>query len=192
MAYPGPEYMAEFNHWDVMIILNYLSKKYSHYKFYVKCKNSFQEHCLGIYAYKSGWNNLIIDSKIDNVDLMSKSKVIIGLNSLSILEGLLTKACLVNPFWGDACLPDNLLQIDPNDDLVKKCFAFPDSREKMCDIIEDVILARNYVDIDMQSRLKLFNNYIRFDSDDSCTAKFEHIVVSLIEKEEKHHISRLL
>jgi hypothetical protein len=190
MAYPGSEYFALLNFIDVIRILADKSKFYSDYTFWVKCKNSGQT-CLTL-DYLDGIpdHKLRVSHDFDLVELQSKAKIIIGFNSLSILESMLSNAALITPCWGDANLDPFLLQLDPNDELAQSVYNFPRSREDFSTLLDKLL--RTSEEQILQDNLKnkskreeLFARYFFKDPNVPSSKLFEKMMLDTLEDSQK-------
>lgn len=173
LSFPGTDYLAPFTYMDVILCFKKLASKYTNYNFTVKCKDeSHVAESLRILNNNVG--NITISCDIDMIDLLSQSKVIVGYNSLSFLEALLSQAHLIYPFWGDSRYDPYMLQIDPADPEVKNIINIAQSREHFHEVLDEKIQGSNYAG-PTEERIKFLNKSIYFDPLNKSVDVFEKI-----------------
>jgi hypothetical protein len=173
LSFPGNQYLAPFTYTDILLCIKEMSLKYLDYHFVVKCKDAFHiAETLQILNNDVG--NLHISSEIDMIDLLKQSKVIIGYNSLSFLEALLSPAHLILPFWADSKYAPYMLQIDPADQEAQDIVNIAYSREHFQEILDNKIQGPDYEHRD-KKRINYLNKFIYFDPSKKSIDIFEKI-----------------
>jgi hypothetical protein len=105
-------------------------------KFAVKCKD--YDDRVEVEKLLEGYDssNLTLMSEIALYDLLPKSRLIIGYNSLAMVDALLSRAMVVNPWWGDHERPIPQSMINPADEDMIKTILFPRSAEEMNEMLD--------------------------------------------------------
>ncbi len=173
LSFPGSEYLAPFTYIDILLCFKKLASKHTNYNFIVKCKDgSHVAETLRILNNSPG--DISVSCDIDMIDLLSQSKVIIGYNSLSFLEALLSEAHLIYPFWGDSQYDPYMLQIDPANPEAQNIINIAQSREHFHEILDKKIQGSDY-DGPTEKRVNFLNKYIYFDPLNKSVDVFEKI-----------------
>lgn len=173
LSFPGTEYWAPFTYTDIILCLRDLSEKYANYNFIVKCKDQYHiNETLSI--LNGSYGRLKISADLDMIDTLSQSKVVIGFNSLSFLEALLSKAYLICPYWGDSKHEPYLLQINPEEPEVQKIMEIAHSREEFKEKLIMLIGSPEFSQ-SLDQRIAYFNRYIYFDPNHRVIDSFAHI-----------------
>jgi len=68
-------------------------------------------------------------------ELFPRSRVVIGYNSLALVEAMLTDAPVVVPCWGEARAERHNLLLDYNDPLTRRVVTFADSPQQLEDLL---------------------------------------------------------
>lgn len=175
LSFPGTEYWAPFTYNDILINFRDLSKKITEYNFVVKCKDGFhQNETLRLLAGDIGKLDITYDA--DMIDLLSHSKVVVGFNSLSFLEALLSESHLILPYWGDSKHDPYLLQVDPNDPEAKEIIDVATSRKHFTKLLSERIQGKDF-DGNMNKRINYLNKYIYFDKNNRSVDIFEKVLL---------------
>lgn len=175
LSFPGDDYYAPLTYIDISLIFREMAGKYKDYNFVIKCKDSWHiSQTLRILNNDIG--NLTLSADIDMVDLLSQSKVVIGFNSLSFLEALLSQSHLILPYWGDSKHDPYLLQVDPQDPEAQEIIDVSYSREHFAELLERRMNEQVYQG-DMQKRIAYLNKYIYFDENNKSVDIFEKVLL---------------
>ena len=118
--------------------------------------------------------NLIISDVINLFELLPDSKLVIGYNSLSLVEGLMSGAQIVIPSWGQ-CLNNGPKVMYPQDNpLVNELIRFPKDRYEFKSVIDYAI---NNISnpIDNIKAEKLIQQYIYLPKNNTSTNELEEL-----------------
>ncbi len=113
-------------------------------------------------------------------ELLRQSRMVIGYNTTGVLEGYLTDAAVVVPWWKDAVRPpdDTLIsKQSPEDRLVTH---FPETPQAFRTLLDQAVRAPLPVLGTPAERRSRFQRFVAFDPNESASAKFEAFVRSHI------------
>lgn len=149
-------------------------------QFVVKCKEGRGDYGLmqEKFAACKAPANLRPEQHINMRDLLERSKVIVGFNTLSLAEALLTDAALIIPSWLVRDDNKHLTMMDPDDQELCKEVQFPRSLEQFRQQLEASIVADSAVDRSL--RLKLTNRYMLFTPDATASERVAQLISRLI------------
>lgn len=83
-------------------------------KFYIKAKDRVDYFRILSYFSDALPDNLNLDYRLNNLNLFKESFLILGFNSLALLEGLMAGCRVAIPYFMDAARPDSFLMYTPN------------------------------------------------------------------------------
>jgi hypothetical protein len=114
----------------------------------------------------------------DMRDLMERSKVIIGFNTLALTEAMLTDARLIVPAWHDTDAFREKLMMDPADPELQTELEFCASAAEFQSVLEAAL--REPLQPDRARRLKLMNRYMHYTPGETCSQRVADSVRRLI------------
>jgi len=114
-------------------------------------------------------------------ELIATASAVVGFNSQTMVESLLSDTCLIIPRWGQTDRPTEELQFDPKDHLTRKVIRFAGSAEDLVTEVEAALAApgrRN----DRAARRALMRRFIHFSEDIPSAVK----VADFVERFARH------
>jgi len=149
--------------------------------FVVKCKEGRGDYAWMKQKMKenNAPQNLRPEQYGDLRDLMERSRVIIGFNTLALTEAMLTDARLIVPAWHDIDAFRNKLMMDPEDQELQTEIGFCASADEFQNLLAEAL--RNEAEPDRAQRLKLMNRYMHYTPDETCSQRVADSVRQLIE-----------
>ncbi|MCC6355450.1 MAG: hypothetical protein IT577_16285 [Verrucomicrobiae bacterium] len=147
-------------------------------RFVVKCKNGEDREAAEKVLGESGSRGLrfLVGN---HVPLLDRSRLVMGFNSLALLESLLSRAHLAVPHWGDAVRKPHDLVVDPADEGARRVFEFLDSPAAW-----EALLRRAATEApppgDAGERLAFLRRYFHYPSDTTCSAEVEAFLLRFI------------
>lgn len=109
-------------------------------------------------------------------DLLRRSRMVIGYNTTGVLEGYLTDAAIVVPWWKDAVrsADDTLIAHETQED--RATTHFPDSPAALRELIDRAVVGPLPVLGTPEQRRGRFQRFVAFDPEESASSKFEAFV----------------
>ena len=123
--------------------------------------------------------NLRSEQHGDLRNLMERSKVIIGFNTLALTEAMLTNARLMVPAWHDVNAFREKLMMDPADQELQTEIGFCASADEFQSLLKEAL--RKEIEPDRAQRLKLMNRYMHYTLGETCSQRVANSVRQLIE-----------
>ena len=180
LSYADPTYLAPNNFAEVLAIFAEASLRHQNQalRFVVKCKNSADRvrisEMIGAQAH-----NLEISEQIRLTSLLPRSRLVIGYNSLAMLEALFSSAVLAVPQWGDARRSSAEQTIDPTDFESRAIYNFPETGEVLRHLIDRATMVGDQP-TDRNRRLKLLDKYFRICPAETSSQLVERFVLNFI------------
>jgi hypothetical protein len=150
-------------------------------QFVVKCKEGRGDYGLMQEKFKAcnAPANLRPEQHINMRDLLDRSKVIVGFNTLSLAEALLTDTALIIPSWLVTSDNKHLTMMDPDDAELGKEIQFPRTLEQFRQQLDTAI--QTVPAVDRALRLKLTNRYMLFTPGESASQRVAALLARLTE-----------
>ena len=123
--------------------------------------------------------NLLPEQHGDLRDLLERSKVIIGFNTLALTEAMLTDARLMVPAWHDVDAFREKLMMDPADQELQQEIEFCTYAGAFRALLKSAL--KEDVVPDRTHRLKLMNRYMHYTPGETCSQRVADSVRQLIE-----------
>lgn len=170
-------YFADETFKEVLLKFCQTSKLYSEsdVRFVVKTKDRFDtQKVKHLAASEEGQQNLVITDETDLFELLPDSRLVIGYNSLSLVEALMSGAHIAIPAWGQ-CLSTGPTVMYPEDSpLVKELIAFPKDHHEIEAVIDSAINADSRP-VDSIKADKLIQQYIYLPANNTSTDELESL-----------------
>lgn len=189
MAYGDPRQLqyAAANFRDVLLVLAKAAERQlslpasERLRFVIKMKKSNEDDYIHAILPNLAALGIEIVADVPIPELATRSRLVIGFNTLAVLEGLLAECAVVVPFWSDADrdASASLLHPDKPDD-ARVCY-FPRSIAEFDALLEDAVAGRLNPKGTQQERLARFSRHSMVEADRTASARFETFVRSLIE-----------
>ena len=141
----------------------------------VKCKNA--NGTRAVLKHVGTATDLRVGHDMHLPELLSTASIIVGANSLSMVESLLSDAELIVPSIETGNSPTETRMFDPSDDLVAQCIAFPNTIYSLERHVLSVI-ERGQPAANRNARLALLQRYIHYTERQSSSSK----VIEFIDK----------
>ncbi len=169
-------YGAQENFQELLELTSAAAERYPDVPFIVKAKHAWELAEIKAMVRKLGDKVKVIET-YDMPRLLHNARAIIGYNSLSLFEGLLTSSPIFIPQWGDALRPPKSQAPCPTDPLLKDHMTFSGSVEEFLSGLDAAIAGRYRVS-DLADRQATFAKYVRHTPDEPAC----HRVVKFIEE----------
>lgn len=183
LSYFNPLYMASENFAEVLKLCHEAAgSSLSKSEIILKCKNADDERHIRTHFPYLEQTPLEISHAVELFHLLPRSKIIIGFNSLAVLEGLLTDAAIAVPNWGDAVHQKPQLLLHPDDPLDKSVIHFPRSPGELFTLM---VRAQNSQLPPLgtkAARRALFSRHLHLPEGETACANVEAFVRKHIEK----------
>jgi hypothetical protein len=162
------------------MFLTYAKKYYkNHLYFIVKCKNNKYKLYLEKKIKKEDLKYIRLTVSQQLPELFTRSRVIIGYNSMALVEALLSKAIIAVPQWGEIGKDYKYQQFNPEDKLCIKNIEFLENRKEMEKLLKKAV--DNELDnVNIESRIRLLKRYMFYDPDRNNSSYVEEFVLSYI------------
>ncbi len=143
--------------------------------FQVKCKNEEDRRmCRRILEAEPGHRlKLIVSQNV--APLLAESKLLVGFNSLALLEGLFTGAQLAAPAWGDAARNPHDLIFQPDHPVHREIFEFIPDAAAMKQLFLDAA-AQPAPPVDRARRSAFFAECFCVDEAESASTRVERFI----------------
>jgi hypothetical protein len=115
-------------------------------------------------------------------DLYPRSRIVIGYNSLALIEAMLTDAPVVVPCWGETRTIRANLLLDYDDPLTRRVMTFAESPEQLADLLARAARGEKLMTGSPEDRRALFETHIHVPTDKTASAATEAFV--------RHYVSR--
>jgi len=181
LSYFSPMYYAQDNFIEVAGILADIAKKIrsGDFIFRIKCKGkSDYRNIYKSLALKSiNTRGLSFSYEADLLPLYKKSRVIIGYNSLAIIEALFSRAIVIVPQWGEAKGDQEYQNIKISDPLAQKLYYFPQSAMEFRNLIEKAL--KNELPerkISLEEKIEYMNYYFSLVNGEQASVRVQSFV----------------
>ncbi|WNK01366.1 hypothetical protein L2D14_08015 [Thalassospiraceae bacterium LMO-JJ14] len=145
-------------------------------RFVVKCKSPDDRDTIRAMVERKISANVTFQSDIPLPELLSRSRLVAGFNSLAQIEALLSPALLVCPQWGDADRPEAEMQINPNDPRCQSHFVFPRSATEFDELLRKAC-QRDFTPPGIsEGRMELFQLYFHVPTGTSASEAIQDFV----------------
>lgn len=157
------------------------ARDFPDFNFVVKCKEGRGDYAWMKEKMKEVGAPLNVqpEQHCDLRDLMERSKVIIGFNTLALTEALLTDARLMVPAWHDTDAFRDKLMMDPSDSELQAEIGFCFSSNEFYSLLKEAL--RDDVKPSREQRLTLMNRYMHYTPGETCSQRVADSVRQLIE-----------
>lgn len=156
------------------------ARRFPSLRFVVKCKEGRGDYAWMQQKMKetAAPPNLRPEQHGDLRDLMERSKIIIGFNTLALSEALLTDARLIVPAWHDVDTFRDKLMMDPADPDLQSEIGFCSSADEFESVLREAL--HHPPRADAARRLKLMNRYMYYTPGQTCSRRVADSVRRLI------------
>ena len=183
LAFSGRKYNAEdaFGQTLQEVVRSAASPFRRTLRYIIKCKDGTQRQAVMNILGPEKRKNIKI--QLSNLfQVLSHSRLVIGTNSLAVLEALLSDAHIVAPYWADARQTPEQSVLDPTDELTRRCVTFAESPRELRRLITRAARSkpRPLSAEQRAERLALLRRYFYYPEHTTCTACVEKFLLSAI------------
>lgn len=123
-----------------------------------------------------------VDHQVPLTSLLPRARLVVGFNSLSVLEAQFCKGRTAVPYWGDAMRPSEELIFDPLDPIVSKVIDFPRSSEAFNTLLDDAVGGDLQNIASIEERNAAIQRVFYMPPNGSCSKEVEQYVLNAIGK----------
>ena len=183
LSYRDPAYRAPQSFREVLeIFVNCAERacRISEARFVVKAKSN-EDAFLVSRMLPSRPRNLSIEHEVGLYDLFSASRLIIGFESLSLVEALLSDAAVAVPFWGSTCVEAEQVMFHSSREEHEKALEFIQSPAALCSLVESVVRNERSKNLaDRNARLHVVNQMVAWSPERTASVEVETWIRSAI------------
>ncbi|WP_411037714.1 hypothetical protein, partial [Shinella sp. BYT-45] len=121
-----------------------------------------------------------IDHQVALTSLLPRARLVVGFNSLSVLEAQFCRGRTAVPYWGDAMRPPEELIFDPHDPVVAKVIDFPSSPDAFNALLDDAAGRDLQSASSAEDRHAVIRRVFHMPSAGSCSKEVERYVLNAI------------
>ena len=184
LSYRDPGYGAKNSFTEVLqLFVDHASQasKTSKLRFVVKAKSRDDARII-LRTLVSQPPNVFIEHDVSLLGLFLRSRLIIGFNSLSVIEALLSNATVVAPFWGETNHPAERLMFHPSRDQHSIAMIFAESRAALSELIDRAALTNQRgCEVNRDARLSVVNQFLTWSPRHTASERMESWIRASIE-----------
>lgn len=121
-----------------------------------------------------------VDHQVPLTSLLPRAHLVIGFNSLSVLEAQFCKGRTAVPYWGDAMRPSEELIFDPADPVAAKVIDFPRGPQALDALIDEAARGELQTAASAEERYAVIRGVFHIPGDRSCSKEVERYVLDAI------------
>jgi hypothetical protein len=182
LAFDGDQYFAPNCYLDALRVFAEASIRHrdSGKIFLLKCKDAEDErrarsHLSGVA------HNLTITNARSLIEIFPRSRLVLGYNSLAIVEALFSPAELAVPQWSDAARPVAEQLIDPTSPEYRRHFRFLDLPQAWADLIDEAIASPRPA-VDLRARAAVVEHWFHVPAGGSATQATEDFIAHYVRR----------
>ena len=185
LSFSGGMYNASKSYPEALAVFAKISRHWWYgrgKKFIVKCKSTAERNSVHRLLEKMPGNKIHI--KLGEIfEVLRHSRLVVGINSLALIEALLSDAVVAVPFWGDARQTPEQMVMSPADELVRRCVTFCESPAELEKLVKRVAagLPPKLSQQQRAERMELFRRYFYFPEEKTCTQCVEEFIISCLQ-----------
>lgn len=164
--------------------------KNSGINFVIKCKDysDFLEVHDILKGHDSSGVQLVTDVPL--YDLFPRSRLVIGFNSLALIEAVTAHCPVVSPHWGDCRKHPANLMYDPTDPEVAKCMKYLDTPQELREAVRRSVESPGEM-LTKDEVTKFVNKYYFVPEADSSSAQVERFLLRYIRSDSKSSVDAM-
>lgn len=141
LSFAGPGYGAAETFLEVLGLFVDAANRHRDkgLRFAVKCKNEIDRQVVHGLLDDAPISNLELTVAEPLFELLPRSRIVIGYNSLSLVEALFCPAVLMVPQWGEGAGDPVKQNIDPTDPDCRAAYRFAESAESLTSLIDQAV-----------------------------------------------------
>ncbi|PYB77104.1 hypothetical protein [Rhizobium wuzhouense] len=183
LSYRDPDYRAPNSFKEVLRLFLAAAQRHagSGVRFVVKAKNIGDSDEIRS-AGEPLEHFVEIDHQVPLTSLLPRARLVVGFNSLSVLEAQFCKGRTAVPYWGDAMRPSEELMFDPADPVAAKVIDFPRGPEAFDALIDEAARGDLQTTASAEERYAVIRGIFHIPADRSCSKEVERYVLNAIGK----------
>ena len=193
LSYLAPGYRAQESFREVLeLFVKHAENAHSTsmVRFVVKAKSSEDARLISR-MLKAKPKNLSIEHDIGLYDLLRSSRLVIGFDSLSLLEALLSDATVVIPFWGVTNVEADQVMFHPCREPHGTAINFVKSLEALSNMIDCAVLnEQRHQVLDRNTRLEVVNQMVAWLPQKTASEAVEDWIRSAIASSRSNRLDR--
>lgn len=162
-------------------MISYYAEKNKIKNIIVKTRNKDDYNAIQNYFKKNKINNIELIYEVNNYDLIMQSKIVIGTNSLSIIESMFSKVPIIIPDWFTGL--SNQKMFNPNDELCSKALEICKNEESFLKSF-DKLISNNITEVNKEThdaRIKFVSKFWEYDPEISVSSKVQGVIDKYVE-----------
>jgi len=168
-------YSADNDYSEVVRAFAELGSIHAGMRFVVKCKDydDYMENKRLIGSEYS--RNVFLDYTTPLYEVLPRSRVVLGYNSLALIEAALSRSAIVIPNWGEHSMNEDGMLFKKNECRLSGCLRYPTSIEEMKDCIVDAVNG-NVNLIEREDALMMAKDYFHIENEKSASRNVEEFI----------------
>jgi hypothetical protein len=164
---------------DAVRVFIGVARRHPDLQFVIKCKEGRGDygHMKKLLSACNAPANVRPEQYINMRDLLDRSRMITGFNTLSLAEALLTDAPIVIPSWEVNADTLHMAAMDPADPELAKEILFARTQEQFAEQLESALTAAPAAD--REARLRLVNRYMMFTPGETASERVAKLIKEL-------------
>jgi hypothetical protein len=176
LSYRDPDYRAPGSFVEVLRIFRDAYSRHSEDAiFWVKSKDTKDTEEIRSLLQNTG-RNFIIDHETPLYELFPRARLVVGFNSLSLVEAMFTHARITIPCWSDADRPREELMFNPDDQELKNVVGFARSAEELKRDLERAACGQQAEPAAAADRLNVVRRIFHVPDEGTCSREVEQFV----------------
>jgi len=176
LSYRDPDYRAPHSFLEALRIFHEVAARSGgDTLFWVKSKDRKDTEEIRALVGATG-RNFIVDHEAPLYELFPRTRLVVGFNSLSVVEALFTSAQIAIPCWGDADRPREELMFNPDDRSLDGVVDFPRSPDALREQLTRAAAARLSDPASPAARREVIEKILHYPHDHSCSQAVERFV----------------
>ncbi|WLR92425.1 hypothetical protein [Shinella zoogloeoides] len=183
LSYRDPDYRAPNSFKEVLRLFLEAAQRHagSGVRFVVKAKNiADSDEIRGAAGPLERF--VEVDHQVPLTSLLPRARLVVGFNSLSVLEAQFCKGRTAVPYWGDAMRPSEELMFDPADPVAAKVIDFPRGPEAFDALLDEAARGDLETTASVEERYAVIRGIFHIPADRSCSKEVERYVLNAIGK----------
>lgn len=174
-TYRDPDYLAGNNFNEALAGFAAAAERHPHINFVVKCKHKNDGNDVRDLLRSTPSHRLQVSHE-PATKFLGAARAVMGFNSLSIVESLVSNAEVLVPQWGDTRTSQENQIYWREDPLHRRNITFLDSREDLDNALDRIARGETSEPFDMSERIALVQNFVHFDPERRASEAVEDFV----------------
>jgi hypothetical protein len=173
--YLHPDYLGGHTFDESLETFVAAADRHPHITFVVKCKHRNDSEAVKAMLQATPAHRLTISTD-SSASVLRVARAAVGLNSMAMVEALLSNAELLVPQWGEARGPEEDQAFWRENEFHRKHVTFLDSRAHLDQAIDRIATGNWKSPADMGGRIALLQQFLHYDPDRSASEAVEDFV----------------